>query len=100
MRRLYLRGRENVVKRQLIHVGAFNLSLIFRKKLGAGTPRELRNREETTILVHLSFWVAIQTNSAALWRRCRVLQSARRDDNAACSENCQPRNARALTTGC
>ena len=44
MRRLHLKGRENVWKRQLIHVGAFNLSLIFRQNLGAGTPRELRNR--------------------------------------------------------
>ncbi len=43
MRRLHLRGRENVLKRQLIHVGAFNLSLIFRRMLGAGTPRELHN---------------------------------------------------------
>jgi len=29
--------------RRLIHVGAFNLSLILRKLLGAGTPRELKN---------------------------------------------------------
>jgi transposase len=36
---VYLRGRENILKRQLIHVGAFNLSLIFRQTLGAGTPR-------------------------------------------------------------
>ncbi len=44
MRRCHLRGRENILKRQLIHVGAFNLSLVMRKLLGAGTPRELRNR--------------------------------------------------------
>src|SRR5919112_2489089 len=44
MRRVHLRARENVLKRQLIHVGAFNLSLILRTLLGAGTPRELRNR--------------------------------------------------------
>jgi hypothetical protein len=31
------------LKRQLIHVGAFNLSLILRKLMGAGTPREWRN---------------------------------------------------------
>jgi hypothetical protein len=30
--------------RRLIHVGAFNLSLILRSMLGAGKPRELRNR--------------------------------------------------------
>ncbi len=44
MRRCNLRGRKNILKRQLIHVGAFNMSLILRKLLGAGTPRELRNR--------------------------------------------------------
>jgi len=51
MRRVYLRGRENVLKRQLIHVGAFNLSLIFRQMLGAGTPRELGNRLSRLIFV-------------------------------------------------
>jgi transposase len=44
MRRCHLRGRDNILKRQLVHVGAFNLSLILRKLLGAGTPRELKNR--------------------------------------------------------
>ena len=51
MRRVHLRGRENVLKRQLIHVGAFNLSLIFRRTLGAGTPRELHNRHSRLIFV-------------------------------------------------
>ena len=41
MRRLHLRGRENILKRLLVHVGAFNLSLALRKRLGAGTPRGL-----------------------------------------------------------
>jgi transposase len=44
MRRTHLRGHQNILKRQLIHVGGFNLSLVIRKMLGAGTPRELRNR--------------------------------------------------------
>jgi hypothetical protein len=44
MRRCHLRGHENILKRQLVHVGAFNLSLILRQRLGAGTPRELKNR--------------------------------------------------------
>ncbi|HET8924852.1 MAG TPA: hypothetical protein VFN26_17870, partial [Candidatus Acidoferrum sp.] len=47
MRRTHLRGHKNILKRLLIHVGAFNLSLIFRSLLGAGTPRELRNRLAT-----------------------------------------------------
>jgi transposase len=37
MRRCHLRGRDNILKRQLVHVGAFNLSLILRQLLGAGT---------------------------------------------------------------
>ena len=41
MRRVHLRGRENILKRLLIHVGAFNLSLALREALGAGTPRGL-----------------------------------------------------------
>jgi len=44
MRRTHLRGHQNILKRQLVHVGAFNLSLILRQVLGAGTPREWRNR--------------------------------------------------------
>jgi transposase len=53
MRRVHLRGRENIRKRQLIHVGAFNLSLILRKILGAGTPRELRNRKQRLLIAFL-----------------------------------------------
>lgn len=49
MRRTHLRGHENILKRLLIHVGAFNLSLIFRTLLGSGTPRELRNRPSRLI---------------------------------------------------
>jgi len=50
MRRSTLRGHDNILKRLLIHVGAFNVSLILRKMLGAGTPRELRNRAVRLVL--------------------------------------------------
>jgi len=39
MRRVYLRGRENIANRYLIHTAAFNLGLIMRKLTGFGTPR-------------------------------------------------------------
>ena len=42
MRRVWLRGRENVQKRYLIHVAGYNLGLIMRLLTGAGTPREFR----------------------------------------------------------
>src|SRR5881397_789563 len=44
MRRVRLRGRENVHKRYLIHVAGYNLGLIMRLLTGAGTPREFRER--------------------------------------------------------
>jgi transposase len=39
MRRVHLRGKDNIAKRALIHAAAFNLSLILRKLLGVGTAR-------------------------------------------------------------
>lgn len=67
MRRTHLRGRENILKRLLIHVGAFNVSLISRRMLGAGTPRELGNRHVD--LIGWLFWVQIgqKTLVIALW---------------------------------
>ena len=43
MRRTHLRHHENILKRLLIHVGAFNLSLVFRHATGFGTPRGLHD---------------------------------------------------------
>jgi transposase len=43
MRRVHLRGRENILKRYLVHVAAFNLSLVMRVLIGVGTPRGLQN---------------------------------------------------------
>ena len=40
MRRTWLRGRENVHKRYLLHVAGHNLGLLMRQLIGAGTPRE------------------------------------------------------------
>ena len=40
MRRTWLRGRENVHKRYLLHVAGFNLGILMRALFGCGTPRE------------------------------------------------------------
>ena len=100
MRRVYLRGRENILKRQLIHVGAFNLSLIFRKTLGAGTPRELRNQQPRLIFVFLCLSVAVRS----------VENELRADSQAHCPsktartrvQSCRSRSqiSGGLTTGC
>ena len=41
MRRLYLRGRENVAKRVLVHAAAFNIGLLMRLRYGLRKPRSL-----------------------------------------------------------
>jgi transposase len=56
MRRSTLRGHDNLLERLLIHVGAFNISLILRKMWGAGTPRELKN-QAVRFVVRLFEWL-------------------------------------------
>src|SRR2546428_13969122 len=79
MRRCHLRGHENILKRQLVHVAAFNLSLILRKLLGAGTPREWKNRFGRLVLT-LYFTLPVSGKSeAALQKpnlsvRCQALR--------------------------
>ena len=43
MRRTHLRGHDNILKRLLIHVGGYNLSLVLRSTIGKGTPRGLQD---------------------------------------------------------
>jgi len=47
MRRVHLRGRENILKRLVVHSGAANLGLLMRKLFGKGTPRALQGRLRT-----------------------------------------------------
>jgi len=42
MRRLHLKGRDNILKRLLVHAGGFNLALIMRRLVGVGKPRRLQ----------------------------------------------------------
>jgi hypothetical protein len=44
MRRSWLRGRENIHKRSLIHVAGHDLGLLMRLLTGAGTAREFQAR--------------------------------------------------------
>ena len=51
MRRAWLRGRENLHKRYLVHVAGYNLGLIMRLLVGAGTPREFLARAAGRLLL-------------------------------------------------
>jgi transposase len=45
MRRLYLRGRTNILKRYQIHTAALNLGIVLRSLIGLGTPRGFQGRK-------------------------------------------------------
>ena len=51
MRRTWLRGRENVHKRYLIHVAGHNLGILMRQLIGAGTPKEAAARGRAFLFV-------------------------------------------------
>jgi transposase len=51
MRRTWLRGRENVHKRYLIHVAGYNLGILMRALFGCGTPREAASANSALLLV-------------------------------------------------
>jgi transposase len=65
MRRTHLRGRENVQKRYLVHVAAYNLGLILRKLCGAGKPREWASRAASALVCALiAVWTAVENRRA------------------------------------
>ena len=73
MRRAWLRGRENLHKRYLIHVAGFNLGILMRALFGCGTPREAATvapvalfvfQTETTLL--FAFVARASNENAAL----------------------------------
>jgi len=51
MRRAWLRGRENIHKRYLVHVAGFNLGILMRALFGYGTPREAGNARSALLFV-------------------------------------------------
>ena len=60
MRRTHLRGRENILKRLLLHAGAFNLGRLLRHLVGLGTPRGLQGRTGLVLRALLSLYRALR----------------------------------------
>jgi transposase len=66
MRRTHLRGHANILKRVLIHAGAFNLGLVMRQLIGVGTPRGLQGRLAAVLAVLLTFVSVIRRSLGVL----------------------------------
>jgi transposase len=82
MRRTHLRGHENILKRQLVHVGAFNLSLILRQVLGAGTPRQWKDLGGTPFLLFMYYLLVgkIEIGSPEAESQCLARNRSRDHD--------------------
>ncbi|MFO0590508.1 MAG: transposase [Polyangiaceae bacterium] len=73
LRRVRLRGRDNVRKRYLVHIAALNLSLVMRKALGAGTPRALAATRKGRFWVVLMLWTLLAAVARRLGARLACL---------------------------
>jgi transposase len=100
MRRCHLRGHENILKRQLIHVGAFNLSLILRKLLGAGTPRELNHRAGQMFSRLLRLLLGLGEAVSRIPLRSAAAGSRREPSSPCRTSDHRPRFLVGSTTGC
>jgi len=58
LRRVHLRGRENILKRLLVHVGGFNLGLVMRGLVGRGPPRGSPGAGAGLAALFLGLWAA------------------------------------------
>jgi transposase len=71
MRRTHLRGHENILKRLLVHAGAFNLGILMRQAFGRGTPRGLQGRRFDAGALEITFDMLVEglsTLGKRLWR--------------------------------
>jgi transposase len=82
LRRTHLRGHQNILKRLIVHAGAFNLGLLMRHVIGRGTPRGLQGRRRPCF----ALWLSVDSLLAALrMTRTRLAQSLAREGLASFS---------------
>lgn len=78
MRRTHLRGHENILKRLLIHVAGFNLSLIMRKMMGLGTARGMQDLAGRALAALKRLWKVLE----AAIRQIRAAEARWNDGSA------------------
>jgi transposase len=96
MRRVHLRGKNNIAKRVLIHAAAFNLSLILRQMLRVGTARQAADLFAAFCFVFLRLTPATETALPVIEPRCPSARSVRKRNRCRWS----PRQIAPLSTGC
>jgi transposase len=74
LRRTHLRGHQNILKRLLVHAGAFNLGILMRQAFGRGTPRGLQGRRFGVGTLEIAFGMFVErvwTAATRLWPASR-----------------------------
>jgi hypothetical protein len=111
MRRTHLRGHTNILKRLLIHAGAFNLGLVMRQLIGLGTPRGLQGRRFGmfvtlgVLLGTLECWtgaISVSHRLSAVRRRLvsRTIVGVNSSATATFATDCRPDRFRAPPGAC
>ncbi len=81
LRRTHLRGHQNILKRLLVHAGAFNLGLLMRQACGRGTPRGLQGRRFGAAALEIAVGILVErlwTAATRLWPASRPIPCVRR----------------------
>jgi transposase len=66
LRRAHVRGHQNVLKRLLVHAGAFNLGLWMRTPFGVGTPRGLQGHSAAMATMLIVVWTLIDNATTTI----------------------------------
>ncbi len=77
VRRTHLRGHTNVLKRLLIHAGGFNLGLVMRQLIGAGTPRGLQARVGAALATLFELMGVVRRRLNPIWSSHRLIPAVR-----------------------
>ena len=70
LRRTHLRGHANILKRLLVHTGAFNLGLLIRTLIGVGPPRGLQGRLAAVLTRVVALWTPYGAKKRPRLGRC------------------------------
>ena len=96
MRRVHLRGKNNIAKRALIQAAAFILSLILRQMLRVGTARQAAGLFTALCFAFLRLTQAAETALPMVGQSCPLARPVRTRNRCRWSH----RQNAALSTGC
>jgi transposase len=85
LRRVHLRGHPNILKRLIVHAGAFNLGLLMRHAFGRGTPRGLQGRRRPCFVLWLTLFSLLAALRSTLTRRLGLWRALACSGIASCS---------------